>query len=106
MSLDLDLIFPISAGGLLPVGILEISTAFFPRSVACLIRAQSANQSQAQAAASFERLSRSQRIIIASIDRRQAWHELAPRRQIFVRSQQAWVNDLNSIPKFDGMPPR
>jgi hypothetical protein len=33
-------------------------------------------------------------------------NELVPRRQIFVRSQQAWVNDLNSIPKFDGMPPR
>ena len=32
--------------------------------------------------------------------------ELVPRRQIFVRSQQPWVNDLNSIPKFDGMPPR
>jgi hypothetical protein len=46
------------------------------------------------------------RIIIAPIDRRQAWHELAPRRQIFVRSQQAWVNNLNPIPKFDGMPPR
>jgi hypothetical protein len=28
-------------------------------------------------------------------------NELVPRRQIFVRSQQAWVNDLNSIPKFD-----
>ena len=26
------------------------------------------------------------------------------RRQGFVRSQQAWVNDLNSIAKFDGMP--
>src|SRR6516164_6661874 len=32
-------------------------------------------------------------------------NELVPRRQIFVRSQQAWVHDLNSIPKFDG-PPR
>jgi hypothetical protein len=31
-------------------------------------------------------------------------NELPPRRQIFVRSQQGWVNDLNSIPKFDGMP--
>ena len=29
-------------------------------------------------------------------------NDLVPRRQIFVRSQQAWVNDLNSIPKFDG----
>jgi hypothetical protein len=29
---------------------------------------------------------------------------LVPRRQIFVRSQQAWVNDLNSILQFDGMP--
>ena len=29
-------------------------------------------------------------------------NELVPRRQIFVRSQQAWVNDLNSIPKFEG----
>ena len=28
--------------------------------------------------------------------------ELMPRRQIFVRSQQAWVNNLNSILKFDG----
>jgi len=33
-------------------------------------------------------------------------NELAPRRQIFVRSQQGWVNDLASIPKFTGMPPR
>src|SRR5246127_2825405 len=33
-------------------------------------------------------------------------NELVPRRQIFVRSQQAWVNDLNSIQKFDRMPPR
>src|SRR5262249_31557852 len=32
-------------------------------------------------------------------------NEFVPRRQIFVRSQQAWVHDLNSIPKFDG-PPR
>ena len=31
--------------------------------------------------------------------------ELPPRRQIFVRSQQGWVNDLESIPKFEGMPP-
>jgi hypothetical protein len=31
-------------------------------------------------------------------------NELVPRRQIFFRSQQPWVNDLNSIPKFDGMP--
>jgi hypothetical protein len=31
-------------------------------------------------------------------------NELPPRRQIFVRSQQGWVNDLNAIPKFDGMP--
>jgi hypothetical protein len=31
-------------------------------------------------------------------------NELAPRRQIFVRSQQPWVNDLNSIQKFEGMP--
>jgi hypothetical protein len=29
----------------------------------------------------------------------------APARQIFARSQQAWVNDLNSIRKFDKMPP-
>ncbi len=29
---------------------------------------------------------------------------LVPRRQIFVRSQQRWVNSLGSIPKFDGMP--
>jgi hypothetical protein len=33
-------------------------------------------------------------------------HELVPRRQIFVRSQQAWVNDLDSITKFDTMPSR
>jgi hypothetical protein len=32
-------------------------------------------------------------------------NELVPRRQGFVRSQQAWINDINSIPKFDGMPP-
>ena len=32
--------------------------------------------------------------------------ELVPRQQLFVRSQLAWVNDLNSIPKFDGMPPQ
>ena len=31
-------------------------------------------------------------------------NELVPRRQIFVRSQQVWVHDLNSIPKFDGPP--
>jgi len=31
-------------------------------------------------------------------------NELVPRRQIFVRSQQPWATDLNSIPKFDGMP--
>jgi len=31
-------------------------------------------------------------------------NELLPRRQIFVRSQQVWVNDLNSITKFDGPP--
>jgi hypothetical protein len=31
-------------------------------------------------------------------------NELVPCRKIFVRSQQQWVNDLNSIPKFDGMP--
>ena len=31
--------------------------------------------------------------------------ELVTRRQRFVRSQQAWINELNSIPKFDGMPP-
>jgi hypothetical protein len=33
-------------------------------------------------------------------------NELVPRRQLFVRSQHAWVNDLNSIRRFDGMPPR
>ena len=32
-------------------------------------------------------------------------NELVPRRQLFVRSRQAWVNDLDSISKFDGMPP-
>jgi hypothetical protein len=31
-------------------------------------------------------------------------NELLPRRQLFVRSQQAWINDLNSIQKFDKMP--
>jgi len=31
-------------------------------------------------------------------------NELVPRRQIFVRSQQPWVNDLSSIRQFDGMP--
>jgi hypothetical protein len=31
--------------------------------------------------------------------------DLVPRRQLFVRSQQAWVNELNSIPKFEAMPP-
>jgi hypothetical protein len=31
-------------------------------------------------------------------------NELVPRRQIFVRSQPAWVSDLNSIPKFEGPP--
>jgi hypothetical protein len=30
--------------------------------------------------------------------------QLLPRRQIFVRSQQAWLKDLASIAKFDGMP--
>jgi hypothetical protein len=34
-------------------------------------------------------------------------YELIPRRQIFARSQQAWVNDLAAIPKFEkGPPPR
>jgi hypothetical protein len=32
-------------------------------------------------------------------------YELVPRRQLFGRSQQAWVNDLNAIPKFEKMPP-
>jgi len=32
--------------------------------------------------------------------------ELVPRRQGFVRSQQAWVNVVASMPKFNGMPPR
>jgi hypothetical protein len=32
-------------------------------------------------------------------------YELVPRRQLFVRSQQVWVNNLNSIPQFDKMPP-
>jgi hypothetical protein len=31
--------------------------------------------------------------------------ELQPRRQIFFRSQPAWLNELSSIPKFDAMPP-
>jgi len=30
--------------------------------------------------------------------------ELVPRRQLFVRSQQAWVRNLNSMLKFDKMP--
>ena len=33
-------------------------------------------------------------------------YELVPRRQLFVRSQQTWVNDLGSITKFDKMPSR
>jgi hypothetical protein len=33
-------------------------------------------------------------------------NELVPRRQLFVRSQQAWVNDLDAMRKFDAMPPR
>jgi hypothetical protein len=33
-------------------------------------------------------------------------NELVPRRQLFVSSQQKWVNDLNSMAKFDKMPPR
>jgi len=32
-------------------------------------------------------------------------YELAPRRQLFVQSQQAWVYDLTSMQKFDKMPP-
>jgi hypothetical protein len=32
-------------------------------------------------------------------------YELVPRKQLFVRSQQAWVSNLNAIPKFDKMPP-
>jgi hypothetical protein len=32
-------------------------------------------------------------------------NELVPRRQIFVRSQPAWLNELSSIPKFDAIPP-
>jgi len=32
-------------------------------------------------------------------------NELVPRRQLFVRSQQPWVNDLSSIVKFEKMPP-
>jgi hypothetical protein len=31
--------------------------------------------------------------------------ELVPRKQLFTRSQQAWVNNLTSITKFDKMPP-
>ena len=33
-------------------------------------------------------------------------NQLVPRRQVFVRSQQAWIKDLDSIQKFDAMPPR
>ncbi len=33
-------------------------------------------------------------------------NDLVPRRQLFVRSQQVWVNHLNSLMKFDMMPPR
>ena len=32
-------------------------------------------------------------------------YELVPRRQIFARSQQAWVNDLDAIQKFEKLPP-
>ena len=32
-------------------------------------------------------------------------NELVPRRQLFVRSQQTWINHLNYIQKFDQMPP-
>ncbi len=32
-------------------------------------------------------------------------NELVPRRQAFVRSQQLWVTDLDSILKFEKMPP-
>lgn len=32
-------------------------------------------------------------------------YELVPRRQFFVRSQQAWVNTLDPMSKFDKMPP-
>jgi hypothetical protein len=31
-------------------------------------------------------------------------NELVPRRQLFVRSQQSWINNLNSIRKFDKIP--
>jgi len=31
-------------------------------------------------------------------------NELVPRRQLFVRSQLSWINDLTSIQKFDKMP--
>ena len=31
-------------------------------------------------------------------------NKLVPRRQVFVRSQQAWISDLTSIQKFDKMP--
>jgi hypothetical protein len=33
-------------------------------------------------------------------------NEILPRRQGFARSQQAWVNNIASMPKFDAMPPR
>ena len=32
-------------------------------------------------------------------------NQLVPRRQLFVRSQQTWVHNLNSVLKFDRMPP-
>lgn len=32
-------------------------------------------------------------------------YELVPRRQVFGRSQQAWVNEVNAIPKFEKMLP-
>jgi hypothetical protein len=32
-------------------------------------------------------------------------NELVPRRQIFARSQQKWVNDIAAIPKFEKAPP-
>ena len=33
-------------------------------------------------------------------------YDLVPRQQLFVSSQQVWVNDLTPMPKFDKMPTR
>lgn len=42
----------------------------------------------------------------ANLLTRSLYATLRPRQQAFVRSQQRWVNNLNSISKFGRMPPR